>query len=365
MSAIVTDFFKIKNAKDFVASTATKSMYVALGKFTPWAVDISPPLPTTAYNEIVYSFGEEAYAAKRITSADAIHVIPRNNWETGDLTYVAYNPNDQLLFTKKFYTVSNDAGEFKVYKLIVKGAGATTVQPVHTTSTIPAPGADGYAWKYMYNIPTDVYVKFATSFHVPVVNIVGNVDATAGGGATPVPIGGHGFDNIEELGAYSVSVNVRFEFDEGGILPVTNDFRKVAIIENPFIFNGTPGSTVGGNPAAGTVATATVINMATLFNMSAVGGVFLSDETITGPNGTGKVIGFDQLSNKLHVKLMTGFFTAADTITGGSSAATGTIGSIVAPGIQMYSGDTIYIENRGPVSRAGDQTESITTVIEF
>lgn len=365
MTAIVTDQFRVKNAADFKASVDSAKVYVTLGKIQSWADDINPPVPTSSIVDSVYDVWNAAYAARRVGADDIRHVIPRNNWVSGDTTYVPYNPADPLLLTKKFHTVVDDGGTFKVYKLIVKGPGATTVKPTHTTAAIPAAGGDGYAWKYMYTITTADYLKFATDFYIPVVNISGNVASGAGGGATPLPIGGHGVNNIAELGAYSVAINARFAYDEGGLLPVVNDFRQVAFIENPLQFNGTAGVYGSGDAGSGAVVSGDdVLNLSTVITLTSASGTFQSDEVVSSPTGTANVVGHDVIGNKLHVQLTSGTFTTGQALSAPSGAAA-TAGAITAPGAQLYSGKVIYIENRRPVARSGDQTESITTVIEF
>jgi hypothetical protein len=52
-------------------------------------------------------------------------------------------------------------------------------------------------------------------------------------------------------------------------------------------------------------------------------------------------------------------------VTGGTSGATGTIAAITTPGLQPYSGDIIYVENRVPISRADDQIEDVKLIIQF
>ena len=46
-------------------------------------------------------------------------------------------------------------------------------------------------------------------------------------------------------------------------------------------------------------------------------------------------------------------------------AAGGTIAIITTPGLQPYSGDIIYVENRVPISRAADQIEDVKLIIQF
>lgn len=363
MTAIVTDLFRIKNAKDFLSTVSSNSLYLTIGGPSPWPNDINPPVPSSAYKENVYDFWDDAYAAKRITSSDVSHVIPRNDWVSGDTTYVAYDPTDSLLNTKKFHTTVNDGGVIKIYKLIVKGAGATTIMPTHTTANIPNVGADGYSWKYMYTVPADRFLKLATVSHIPIGNISGNA-ASNSVGASPAPVGGHGADNITELGAYSIAVNGRFSYDEAGLVSDKNDFREVGIIQNPLRFNGVAGQAVTGNPVSGTTATATTLNLTTVLNLSSASGAFRADEVMSTATGTAKVIGHDTIGSKLFVLLLTGNVSNGQTITA-PSGATATIGSIVAPGATKYSGSPIYLEYRRPVSRSSDQIESITTVIEF
>ena len=100
MPAIVTNKFRIHNAKQFVeafdeVSTTsgdaftdpsgylTTNMYLFIGKVTPWADDTQPPTPTDSVANTVYNHWRDMIAAKRIGPADVSHVIPRYNWTSG------------------------------------------------------------------------------------------------------------------------------------------------------------------------------------------------------------------------------------------------------------------------------------------
>ena len=367
MAAIITDSFRIKNAKDFIAKAATENLYLTFGRSNAWPNDILPPTPTTALKEIRNDVWSDIIGAKKITSTDIAHVIPRYDWSASEAAFVAYDPTDAMMFTKKFYCVSNDNGTYKVYKCIVKGGGLSTVQPVHTTAAIPTADAAGYRWKFMYQIPVADYIKFATNSHVPIGQTASNT--AVGAGATPLPPGGHGADNIEELGAFFSSINVRLEYSEGGVIPVTNEFRKIAIVSGPLVFNGTAGITDSGNPVAGTNATGTVYNCTTRLTLNAgASSTWAQDETITATGGaTARVVNYDSVNRYLFVQMISGTIAATNTLTGGTSAATGVVAAagVSNTGLQTYSGDTIYLENRQPIPRSSDQTESITTVVEF
>ena len=56
-------------------------------------------------------------------------------------------------------------------------------------------------------------------------------------------------------------------------------------------------------------------------------------------------------------------FAALETVT--STGGSGTIATLTNPEIQYDSGDTIYVEDRAPISRATDQTENIKLIVEF
>jgi len=60
-----------------------------------------------------------------------------------------------------------------------------------------------------------------------------------------------------------------------------------------------------------------------------------------------------------------GVFTSTDTITGGTSGATGTVDQVNTPEVEAYSGDILYLENRRPIARASDQLEDIKVIIAF
>ena len=110
-------------------------------------------------------------AAKKITSTDVSHVIPRKNW-TNNSNYFAYTHTEADLFSQDFY-VMTDA--YNVYKCLANsdttsaGAAATTstVKPTGTGTSIIAT-TDGYKWKFMYQISASDALKFVTPNYIPV-----------------------------------------------------------------------------------------------------------------------------------------------------------------------------------------------------
>ena len=195
------------------------------------------------------------------------------------------------------------------------------------------------------------------------------------------PIGGHGFNPIEELGGFFVMLNTSLEGTESGNsgdVTVANDFRKVSLIRDP--------------KSSGVAATAVTLRATTATVGSVSSGTFTVDEEInqSSTGAVGKVIEWDS-TNKILYFIQTRHndegidsngnqtaFSGTNIITGQSSSATVTPDTTTgdvnnqtfsngysSSEIDHGSGDIVYVENRAPITRAADQTENIKLIIEF
>ena len=181
MPAIVTNKFRIHNAKQFVeafdevAATSgdavadptgllTTNMYLFIGKVTPWADDTQPPTPTDSVSNTVYNHWRDMIAAKRIGPADVSHVIPRYNWTSGQ-NYFAYTHANNTLFDQTFYVMNED---YNVYKCLANNnaGGTSTTKPTGTGTSFIQTG-DAYKWKFMYQISAARALKFVTPSYMP------------------------------------------------------------------------------------------------------------------------------------------------------------------------------------------------------
>jgi hypothetical protein len=83
------------------------------------------------------------------------------------------------------------------------------------------------------------------------------------------PPGGHGSDPLHELGGSNIIINTRLRYDEDGKLPVTNDFRQIALIKDPIAYGTTE------------VKTNTAFSQLTTLTLSGVGDDnFIEDEIV-------------------------------------------------------------------------------------
>jgi hypothetical protein len=289
-------------------------------------------------------------------------------------------------------TVSAAAVDGAVRIVKIKSAGTGGTNGTHTGIAIRGDGSSG---------TVSVTVSGGVITAVTVTNVgsgytfayIRNADIVTAG-ATGLtgseldviiePKGGHGFDAVKELGGFYVMLNTNFEGSESsntGDFTVTNDFRRIALIRDPFS---------GGVAASASTLRAT---KAIRFAASPAPGTFTVDEEINQATtgAVGKVVEYDATNRILHY-VQTRFndegidsngnltaFSGANVVTGQTSTATGTpssTGSETADNITFTSGyaaseidadkgDVIYIENRSPITRASDQTENVKLIIEF
>jgi len=425
MPSIVTSKFRVHNAEQFVEAFSEASntiMYMFVGRNSAFPNDNSPPTPVNSTANVEYTPWRDMFGAKRVTSSDVTHAIPRYDW-TANTTYIFYDDQDtNLIESDNFYVVTDD---YNVYKCLWNaGAGASTTKPTGV-STSPFTTADGYIWKYMYTVTTAKAIKFLTTSYLPVQTLASDggedqwdvqaaaidggihvVKVTAGGsgyGSAPAvtitgdgtgatanstiaggivtavtitnpgtgytrasvafasgaatataiisPKGGHGSNAVEELGGKYVMINTRLDGTESNTITTANEFRQVGIVRDPYLYGTT------------TRAIASSYRQTFRYQLSGVSGTFNSDEVVTSGSNTASLVEFT--SPYLYTTLPGNLPFANSASVSGAGGATATIAAIVTPGLQPYSGDILYVENRVPISRASDQIEDIKLIIQF
>lgn len=457
MTAILTSRAKIFDAEQLrlTFTDETAKHYLFIGRTLPWNNDTLPDEPSDSLALELQS-RRDMLALKRIQGSDTSLGIVNRAWTSGryyDMYRHDYNGTtagvDNVtgaatapasLWDANFYVVTED---FNIYKCLYNGGGvASTVKPTGTSAS-QFSTADGYVWKYMGTIPSSAATKFQTNNFAPVKYVGANpgagdsyynqylveqaavdgainfitVDAigsgyasssssipvtitgdgtgatatassnasgritsinitdpgsgytwatvTIGGGGTGAtatamisPGGGHGSNIVKELGAYFLIIDVQLSYDEGsGDFPVGNSFRRVGIIKDPYVFGTT------------TVASATTYRANPLLTFTSVTGTYTVNETITGgtSGATGVVVSYDAANKQVRyyqTSSNVGTFQVGETITGGSSGATGAVSSKGNPEVDIFSGDLIYIEHRRPTTRDISQIEDIKIFLE-
>jgi hypothetical protein len=86
--------------------------------------------------------------------------------------------NSQKLEDCRFYVMTD---EFNVYKCLDNNNGAFSINKPIGTQVAPITLADGYVWKYMYNVPIALRTKFLTADQIPVITALTQQFYSAGG----------------------------------------------------------------------------------------------------------------------------------------------------------------------------------------
>jgi hypothetical protein len=428
MPSIVTSKFRVHNAEQFLeafSETSNSIMYLFIGKPTAFPDDNAPPTPVNSTANIEYTPWRDMYGAKRITTADVTHAIPRHDWTSGTV-YDQYDDQDTNLLDDDFYVMTED---YNVYKcLFNNGNAASTSQPTGTSSS-EFTTADGYIWKYMYTVTTARALKFLTNDYIPVQTLGSDdgtdqwdVQAAAVDGAIhviKVTSGGSGYGSAPAvtITGDGTGATANCTISAGAVTAVTITNKGSGYTRATVSFaSGSAAATAIISPKGGhganaveelggkyvmlnvrldgnesnTLSTANEFRQVGIvrdpylfgttnravassyrqtykYSLSSVSsGPFTLDETVTSGSNTATVVEWDNTNNILYttLPLNLGFANGAS-VTGGTSTASGTISVIENPGLRPYSGDLIYVENRVPISRASDQIEDVKLIIQF
>lgn len=191
----------------------------------------------------------------------------------------------------------------------------------------------------------------------------------SGGGGTgaeyrPVigPANGIGFDARDDLKSSSIMLNTRPDGTESGDFVIDQDFRQIAVIRN---VDYTDSASDGGRYSGTTARALDYLKFGSTIN-------FANDDILRGPAAAdgsrprGFVVDVDSSVVYYAQNEHTGFKPFIDNtlIDDSDGSLSGTVDSAEKGSvIDKYSGEVLYIENRGRIVRSSSQTEDIKVVI--
>ncbi len=293
-----------------------------------------------------------------VSAADALKFL---STDFMPVRYVTSDPGAGQPYKAQFDTAAAAvAGQIKQIKITNAGSGYSSAP----TITITGDGASATATATVSggNITAINITNPGTNYTQASIAVTGGGGSSGAVKAIISPPGGHSSSAVDELGGFYVMNNVRLEYADGsGDFPVSNDYRRIGLIRDPF------------NHGTTTVSSATTLSAtkSLTFQSGGLSGTFATDETITGgsSSASAKVIDWNASTRVLryYQDINTGFtaFTGSETVSGGTSSASGTVSALNNPEVAVDSGDIMYIEHRRPINRASDQIEDIKLVIEF
>ena len=177
MPGSITRQFRLNNAEQFKEAFSEASpdyLYLFIGRLQAWPNGDTAPAPSDTVTGSSYDPWHSMIAAKKINTNDMSFAIRRYNWTSGTV-YAEYDDKNTSFYDSQFYVLTDDN---HVYKCLFNNRGvASTVKPTGTsTSTIST--ADGYRWKFMYDVSNADVLKFVTPAYIPVKTLTAD-DSTS------------------------------------------------------------------------------------------------------------------------------------------------------------------------------------------
>ena len=223
---LARSFFRdIKNSNDY--------FHFALGKTTAWADEEAPPTPIDS--EIyVKDFRKNIMLTQTITAAEICHLARRIDWTSGtvyDPYDDSYSPTSlapsgaQSLADANFYVMTD---ENKVYKCIDNNSNAQSITKPTSTSTNTVILADGYTWKFLFQVSSSDQTKFLDAAHIPVRKLTTTPYGDVNGEIDSITVtnGGSGYDPLNPP-TVVINGDGKVEDNDGNPIPLA---RATAVV---------------------------------------------------------------------------------------------------------------------------------------
>jgi len=170
------------------------------------------------------------------------------------------------------------------------------------------------------------------------------------------PPGGHGSNPIYELGASYIMINGSLINSEGGVFPISNDYRQISIIVDPL-------------KTSEIVSTNLTFTQTHTLSTIGSGNYTVDEEVYQGGSYEtayfkGRLVSWDS-ANGVAVMINTTGSPTSQSLIGINSSTARYVTSIIEPQLKEGTGQVVYVNNISPITRAVDQTENFKIVIKF
>jgi len=274
------------------------------------------PVKTLTENDNSLQWAVQENAKIRVGSIDAIKIVSAGN---------NYTSNNIII------TISGD------------GVGANAFAQINTASNtisniVVDDSGRGYSW-------ADVTVTSGVGTGAQLKAVIS-------------PPGGHGSDPLVELGGSYLILNPRLKGSEGGVLTINNQYRQIALIEDPLLKDST------------TIATNTSFSQLTTLTLNGVSVDYEQDEfvyqgvSLLTATFKGTVVEWNSSNNTIRLSNTEGT-PDTEILIGDTSSAARFVDSVTNPTLENNSGQVLYIDNIVPIERSEDQTEDFKIVLKF
>lgn len=235
MAILLTRAGRVELARAFFADirNAHSYFYFALGKTTAWADEEAPPTPIDS-EIFIKDFRKNIMLTQSISSPDICHLARRIDWTSGtvyDPYDDSYSPTSlapsgaQSLADANFYVMTD---ENKVYKCIDNNSNAQSITKPTSTSTNTVILADGYNWKFLFQVSSSDQTKFLDAAHIPVRKLTTTPYGDVNGEIDSITVtnGGSGYDPLDPP-TVVINGDGKVEDNDGNPIPLA---RATAVV---------------------------------------------------------------------------------------------------------------------------------------
>ena len=259
------------------------------------------------------------------------------------------------------WDIQEAAVDGKINSIFIEDSGNYTTDNLTITITGDGSGANAYATvNVSSNVVSNVTIDNTGSGYTYATATITGGGGT-GGGSLYVPIppsGGHGSDALRELGGSNLMVNIAIRGTESGTLPIVNNFRRIALMAEPYAYG------------TSNVYTNTTFTSTTDLTLTGVSSNFTEDEivyqgsSLEGSTFKGTVVEWNSANSNLKLNNTEGT-TLSSVLVGDTSGSVAFVASVETPDIANKTGQVLYIDNIEEIKRNEFQTENFRIVLKY
>ena len=216
-------------AATFYVLTDDYNVYKVINNDGNTASSVKPTGTSTGY--ITTADGYVWKYMYTISAADALKFL---STDFMPVRYVTADPGAGQPYKAQFDTAAAAvAGQIKQIKITNAGSGYSSAP----TITITGDGASATATATVSggNITAITITNTGSNYTQASITVTGGGGSSGAVKAIISPPGGHSSSAVDELGGFYVMNNVRLEYADGsGDFPVSNDYRRIGLIRDPF-----------------------------------------------------------------------------------------------------------------------------------
>jgi hypothetical protein len=262
------------------------------------------------------------------------------------------------------WQVQDSATVGSIETIFITNSGNNYTNVSNVIITISGDGSSATAQATLNNITNTIssitMTDTGSDYTYATVTITdsGGIGTNAAARAIISPPGGHGSNPLYELGGKNIMIDAKLRYDEEGVLPVTNNYRQIALLKDPYIKQTT---NVASNIAFVQALSVTCDGVGN-YNEDEI---VYQGSSLSSATFKGRVVSWNSTTSKLLLINTEGSPSVSQSIIGSTSFTARVITSFTDGTLEKFSGLLLYVDNIEPITRSSDQIEDFQVLLKF